>query len=57
MLTSLKRWWRPPPTLDATRWVVLDVESTGLDVRRDRLLAIAAVAVQVTDGRARIDAG
>jgi hypothetical protein len=57
MLTSLKRWWRPPPTLDATRWVVLDVESTGLDVRRDRLLAIAAVAVQVTDGRARIDVG
>lgn len=27
------------------RWLVVDVESTGLDTRRDRLLAIGAVAV------------
>lgn len=31
----------------ASRWLVLDVESSGLDPTRDRLLAIAAVAVQV----------
>lgn len=29
----------------ARRWVVADVEASGLDARRDRLLAIAAVAV------------
>lgn len=34
------------------RWLVLDVETSGLDVHRDRLLAIAAVAVQV-DWRTR----
>ena len=32
------------------RWVVIDVESTGLDPRRDRLVAIAGVALHFTDG-------
>ena len=32
--------------LDQTRLVVVDVESTGLDIRRDQLIAIGAVAVQ-----------
>lgn len=31
--------------LDKARYVVVDVESTGLDIRRDRLIAIGAVAV------------
>jgi len=41
---------------DARRWVVVDVETSGLDMRRDRLLAIAAIALRV-DGQAapRID--
>jgi DNA polymerase-3 subunit epsilon len=30
---------------EPSRWVVLDIESTGLDPHRDRLLAVAAVAV------------
>ena len=34
------------PQADDARWVVLDVESSGLDARLDRLLSIAAVAVQ-----------
>jgi DNA polymerase-3 subunit epsilon len=34
-------------TRQPERWIVLDVESTGLDMRRDHLLAIAAVAVHV----------
>lgn len=31
--------------IDQARFVVVDVESTGLDIRRDRLIAIGAVAV------------
>jgi len=37
------------------RWVVLDVESSGLDPSTDRLLAIAAVAVRVDGERPWID--
>ncbi len=32
--------------LDQARFVVVDVESTGLDIRRDQLIAIGAVTVQ-----------
>ena len=35
---------------EPSRWVVLDVETTGLDPSRDRLLAIAAIAIQVGPG-------
>ncbi|QRR35155.1 3'-5' exonuclease [Hydrogenophaga sp. YM1] len=37
------------------RWVVLDVETSGLDVARDRLLAIAAVGLRVDWSRRRLD--
>jgi DNA polymerase-3 subunit epsilon len=30
-----------------TRWVMLDVETSGLDTRKDRLLAIAAIGLHV----------
>lgn len=38
----------------ATRWVVIDSESSGLDASRDRLLAIAGVAVSVEFAAPRI---
>ncbi len=45
MFAALRRPWSWPRP-DAHRWVVLDIESSGLDPRRDRLLSVAAVAVQ-----------
>ena len=39
---------------EPARWVVLDVETSGLDARRDRLLAIAAIALQVDWERKRL---
>jgi DNA polymerase-3 subunit epsilon len=55
--SALKRWWLlyhlgdprfrfmwdPPPP---DEWVALDCETTGLDVRRDEIVAIAAVRIQ-----------
>jgi DNA polymerase III subunit epsilon len=46
--------WRALPALnedapfEQMRWCVVDVESSGLDVRRDRLIAIGAVPVEAT---------
>ena len=36
------------------RWVVVDVETTGLDPARDALLAIAAVAIHWRDGEPQL---
>jgi len=41
--------------VDDNRWVVLDVESSGQDPSRDRLLAVAAVALRHDGRRAWID--
>ena len=57
-MNLLQRWLGPArlPVGSAHRWVVLDVETSGLDTRHDRLLAIAAIALRI-DGSAtpRID--
>ena len=46
----------PTQPVNAQRWVVVDVETSGLDLRHDRLLAIAAIALRL-DGQTtpRID--
>jgi DNA polymerase-3 subunit epsilon len=55
---ALARWHALPASnlrgpLQAQRWLVVDVETTGLDLRWDRLLAIGAVLVD--GGRIRFD--
>jgi DNA polymerase-3 subunit epsilon len=35
----------------ATRWVVIDTETSGLDMVNDRLIALAGVAVEIGSGR------
>jgi DNA polymerase-3 subunit epsilon len=55
MWQAARRWFERSPPVDDARWVVLDVEASGLDVRRDRLLAIAAIGVHRGDaGRPRL---
>lgn len=49
------RWTRRGDT--PGRWIVLDVESSGLDPHSDRLLAIAALAVDATGERPRLRPG
>lgn len=44
---DLARWWRKDAAPDESRWLMVDVEASGLDAARDRLLAIAAVAIRV----------
>lgn len=58
-LGNLLRRRAPAAPVDESRWVMLDVETSGLDPRRDRLLAIAAIAVRVDwpDGRLSVDLG
>ncbi len=53
-MSLLARWFgaAKAPPVDTRRWVVLDVETTGLDMRHDQLLAIAAVALHVDEGHA-----
>ena len=42
--------WKRATAPDPRRWVVVDVESSGLDATRDRLLAIAAIGIHLDDG-------
>lgn len=48
------RWWRKAPAPDEGRWVMADVEASGLHAARDRLLAIAAIAIRVDWDRRRL---
>ncbi len=54
----LSRWWpgsasaQEDETRQDERWIILDVETSGLDVQRDQLLAIAAMGARV-DWRTR----
>ena len=56
-LTRLGRLLGAGAAASASRWAVLDVESSGLDPKRDRLIAIAAIALHFEQGRPRIALG
>ncbi|HEX2199117.1 MAG TPA: 3'-5' exonuclease [Burkholderiales bacterium] len=45
------KWFQRTP-VQATRWVVVDCETSGLDIARDRLLSVGAVAVR--EGRVQL---
>lgn len=49
--------WRRTAPADTHRWVVVDVETSGLDADRARLLAIAAVALNLDGPRPSLCAG
>jgi DNA polymerase-3 subunit epsilon len=53
MASAWQRWFGRDALADDTRWVVLDVEASGLDPARDRLLAIAAIGVHFDSDGAR----
>lgn len=53
-LRAAARPWRGGAPVDEARWVMLDVETSGLDAARDRLLAIAAIALQIDWPRKRL---
>jgi DNA polymerase-3 subunit epsilon len=57
MLQIIKRWFATAPAINQRRWVVLDVESSGLDAHHDRLLALAAIAVHFEASVPRINLG
>lgn len=57
LLRSLRQHLRGGPPVDDDRWIVLDVESSGLDPKRDRLLAIAAIALHTRHDPPRIALG
>lgn len=51
--------WPRRAAAEPSRWVVLDVEASGLDAARDRLLAIAAVGLRIdwASGRLSVHPG
>lgn len=51
------RWPWARRRWDERRWVVVDVETTGLNPTRDRLLALAGVAVRLDDGTPQVVPG
>lgn len=55
----MSAWWRRGAAAagDDARWVMLDVESSGLDPKHDRLLAIAAIALHRGGGAPQLALG
>ena len=56
VLEPIRSWWgarsAPPSPGQEARWVVVDVETSGLDAHADRLLAVAAIGLRVSQAAA-----
>lgn len=55
MSAEARAGWLRRADVDEERWVIVDVETGGLDPARDRLLAIAAVALRLDWPRRQIE--
>lgn len=60
VLDQVRSWWggvgaAPSQDTPVERWVVVDVETSGLDASSDHLLAIAALGLSVDWRRQRLD--
>ena len=40
------RWWRRRTRASEQRWLVIDVETTGMDLVNDQLLSVGGVALR-----------
>jgi DNA polymerase III subunit epsilon len=47
LLSTITSLFGQTAPVDESRWIMLDVEASGLDTQRDRLIAIAAIALRV----------
>lgn len=57
-MNRLLSWlWLTSRPVQPSRWVVLDVETTGLDPDRDELVCVAAMAMHSVDGHWTLSAG
>ena len=54
MWHRLQGWLPGRAPAEGKRWVVIDVEASGLDLHSDRLLAVAAIALHCDAGRPRV---
>jgi DNA polymerase III subunit epsilon len=57
---QVRSWWDgrgadPDADRAPQRWIVVDVETSGLDAHRDRLLAIAALGLSVDPARGQME--
>lgn len=54
MSWSWLQGWLGVRPRSATRWIVMDVETTGLDPRSDALLCVAALAIDLRQGEPQL---
>lgn len=54
---SFGTWFKKSSEINEQRWVVLDVESSGLNIQQDQLLSIGCIAIGFYANHAHIELG